>query len=52
MSHIIKEDPNLEEQDQKEIKPEPVIDEESEKKQEREKEIIETVLDGIFTFFL
>ncbi|MBR3402727.1 MAG: hypothetical protein IKG67_10880 [Parasporobacterium sp.] len=51
MSHIEKNDPNLEEQDQKEQEPEPVIDEEFEKKQKRENEIIETVLDGIFTFF-
>ena len=51
MSHIEKNDPNLEEQDQKKQESEPVIDEEFEKKQKRGNEIIETVLEGIFTFF-
>ena len=51
MSQIEKNDPNMNEQDQKAHDPEPVIDEEFEKKQKRENAIIETVLDGIFTFF-
>jgi len=51
MSQFEKNDPNPEEQDQKEQESEPVIDEEFEKKQKRENEIINTVLDGIFTFF-
>ena len=51
MSNIEKDVSNPEEQEQKEQEPEPVIDEEFEKKQKRENEIIETVLDGIFTFF-
>jgi len=51
MSQIEKNAPNPEEQEQKGHEPEPVIDEEFEKKQKRENSIIETVLDGIFTFF-
>ena len=48
---IEKNAPNLEEQEQKGHETEPVIDEEFEKKQKRENEIIETIVDGIFTFF-
>ena len=51
MNQIEKNDPNLEEQEQKGHETEPVIDEEFERKQKRDNAIIKTVIDGILTFF-
>ena len=51
MSQSEKEKKNMEEKDQKKLDPETITDEEFEKKQKKENEIIKTALDGILTFF-
>ena len=51
MSQFEKEDSKSAEPEYKEQDPEPVSDEEFEKKQKKDNAIIKTVIDGVLTFF-